>query len=131
MHSEIKALHQQLVVAAETSDKETCDHEIVMATLRGQVQREVQALKKDLEASQAAERQATEQGEALRRELERSKQELEEACVDKARAGEEALAALKGQVEVEVRALHQQVEELENQVFRQAATMELCALFTT
>ena len=30
--------------------------------------------------------------------------------------GEEALAALKGQVEVEVRALHQQVEELENQV---------------
>ena len=45
-------------------------------------------------------------------------------AADKARAGEEALAALKGQVEVEVRALHQQVEELENQVFRQAATME-------
>ena len=119
-------MHQQLVVAAETSDKETCDHEIVMATLRGQVQREVQALKKDLEASQAAERQATEQGEALRRELERSKQELKigKVTADKARAGEEALAALKGQVEVEVRALHQQVEELENQVFRQAATME-------
>jgi hypothetical protein len=108
LHSEIKALHQQLVVAAETSDKETCDHEIVMATLRGQVQREVQALKKDLEASQAAERQATEQGEALWRELERSTQKLKmgKDAADKARAGEEALAALKGQVEVEVRALH-------------------------
>ena len=37
---------------------------------------------------------------------------------------EEALVALKRQVEAEVRALHQQIEVLENQVSQEAATME-------
>ena len=90
LHSEIEALHQQLIFAAETSDKQTWDLEIAMATLRGQVEIEVGVLQQDLEASQAAERQATAQGEALRRELEMSKQELEvrkdTSFVDKARA---------------------------------------------